>query len=118
MIVLSDRLPQTQFPGWNDGPRLDASTDHPWWYRAAAREEQEAFYLAELIPPDLVLKLHVSPEVATRRKPETPAAQILTGVDMVRRLSFPAETRVVDLDGSLPFDQVLLQAKRAVWDAI
>jgi len=118
MIVLSDRLPQTQFPGWNDGPRLDGSPDHPWWYRAAAREEQEAFHLAELIPPDLVLKLHVSPEVATRRKPETPAPQILTGVDMVRRLSFPAETRVVDIDGSLPFDQVLLQAKRAVWDAI
>ena len=119
MIVLSDRLPQSQFPGWNDGPRLG-----PWLatgpvaLRAAARREEAAFRLAELTPPDLVLKLHVSPEVASRRKPETPAEQLRTGIEMVRQLTFPATTRVVELDAEQPLPAVLLAAKRAIWETI
>jgi hypothetical protein len=119
MIVLSDRLPQTQFPGWNDGPRLA-----PWLgtgpatLQAAARREQAAFQLAEMTPPDLVLKLHVSPEVAARRKPETPAEQLRTGIDLVRRLRFPPTTRVVELDAEQPLPSVLLAAKRALWEVI
>jgi thymidylate kinase len=119
MIVLSDRLPQSQFPGWNDGPRLTQWLDaDSWLRRVAARREQAAFRLAELSPPDLVVKLHVSPEVASRRKPETPPEQLRTGIDMVRQLQFPATTRVLELDAEQPLDQVLLQAKRAVWESI
>jgi hypothetical protein len=119
MIVLSDRLPQSQFPGWNDGPRLTRWLEMGSWVRRrAARMEQAAFRLAELSPPDLVVKLHVSPEVASRRKPETPQEQLRTGIDMVRRLQFPATTRVLDMDAEQPLDQVLLQAKRAVWESI
>ncbi len=119
MLVVSDRLPQSQFPGWNDGPRLV-----PWLetgsrlVRAAARREQAAFRLAELSAPDVVIKLHVSPEVAARRKPETPAEQLRTGIDMVRRLAFPPTTRVVDLDAEQPLHAVLLLAQRAIWEAI
>lgn len=118
MVVVSDRFPQSQFPGWNDGPRLGDSMDHPWWHRAAAQREREAFRLAGLCPPNLVIKLHISPQLAASRKPETPRDQILTGVEMVRRLSYPATTCVVDIDGSQPLEMVVLQVKRAVWDAI
>jgi thymidylate kinase len=119
MIVLSDRLPQSQFPGWNDGPRLTRWLEAgSWLRRAAARREQAVFRLAELSPPDLVVKLHVTPEVASRRKPETPPEQVRTGIDMVKRLQFPATTRVLELDAEQPIDQVLLQAKRAVWESI
>lgn len=119
MIVLSDRLPQSQFPGWNDGPRLTRWLEvGSWVRRAAARGEQSAFRLAELSPPDLVVKLHVSPEVASRRKPETPQEQLRTGIDMVKRMQFPGTTRVLDIDAEQPLDQVLLQAKRAVWESI
>jgi hypothetical protein len=119
MIVLSDRLPQSQFPGWNDGPRLTRWLEAgSWLRRVAARRERAAFRLAELSPPDLVVKLHVSAEVASRRKPETPPEQLRTGIDMVRRLRFPDTTRVLELDAEQPLDQVLLQAKRAVWECI
>jgi hypothetical protein len=64
------------------------------------------------------VKLHVSAEVASRRKPETPPEQLRTGIDMVRRLQFPDSTRVLELDAEQPLDQVLLQAKRAVWENI
>ncbi|HSD33574.1 MAG TPA: hypothetical protein VLB49_16785 [Gemmatimonadales bacterium] len=119
MIVVSDRLPQTQFPGWNDGPRLAPWLEHgSAALRAMARREQAAFQLAEMTPLDLVLKLHVSPEVATHRKPETPAEQLRTGIDMVHRLRFPPTTRVVELDAEQPLPTVLLAAKRALWEVI
>ena len=44
MVVLSDRLSQSQFPGWNDGPRLSPWIDHPSrWRRAAARWSKRRF---------------------------------------------------------------------------
>jgi hypothetical protein len=118
-IVLSDRYPQRQFPGWNDGPRLSRwLTARSWLKRAVARREQAAFALVELSPPNLVLNLHVSPEVAARRKPETPADQVRTGIDLLGRLTFPPTTRVVDLDAERPLAEVLLAAKRAVWESV
>ena len=119
MIAVSDRFPQSQFPGWNDGPRLDSWIDDPSpWRRAAAWREGESFRLAELCPPDLVIKLHVTPELAARRKPQAPREQILTGAELLSLVSYPATTRVVDIDASQPLGQVVLQVKRAVWDAI
>lgn len=119
MVVVSDRLPQSQFPGWNDGPRLVPWLHTgSWLVRAVARREHAVFELAELTPPDLVLKLHISPEVASRRKPETPLQQLRTGIDMVRQIEFPGTTRVVSLDAEQPFPAVLLAAQRAIWEAI
>jgi thymidylate kinase len=119
MIVLSDRLAQSQFPGWNDGPRLGAWAEHPSaWRRALARRERESFALSELSPPDLVIKLHVTPELAARRKPSTPPDQIRSGVELLRRLSYPSTTRVVDIDAGQPLPDVILQVKREIWDAI
>jgi thymidylate kinase len=119
MVVISDRLPQSQFPGWNDGPRLGHwLQDGSFARRYAARQEAAAFRLVDLVPPDLVIKLHVSPRVASERKPETPQQQLLNGVRMVRGLQFPPTTRVLDLDAEQPLADVVLQAKRAVWESL
>lgn len=119
MVVLSDRFPQSQFPGWNDGPRLTEWIEAgPWLVRQAARRERAAFAAVALAPPDLVVKLHVAPEVALARKPETPDDQVRRGVDLLRRLQFPAATRVVDLDAESPLAEVLLRAKQAVWESL
>jgi hypothetical protein len=119
MIVLSDRYPQSQFPGWNDGPRLTAWLENgSWMRRLAARHERDVFQLVDLSPPDLVIKLHVSPEVAAHRKPETPPAQLQTGIELVRQLRFPPTTTVLDLNAEHHLETVLLRAKQAVWDCI
>jgi len=118
-MVISDRHPQSQFPGWNDGLRLHTWIDHPSrWRRAAARREREAFRLSELCPPDLVIKLHIPAEVASRRKPETPREQIRTGLELLRRLRYPSPTRVVEVDASQPLARVVLEVKQAIWNAI
>jgi hypothetical protein len=119
MIVLSDRLPQRQFPSLNDGPRLSSWLEGPAGLRrTVARREQAAFQLTELTPPDLVVKLNVSTGVATQRKPETPPEQLRNGLDLLRQLRFPPTTKVLEVNADLPFAQVLRQVKQAVWEAI
>jgi len=118
-IVIADRLAQRQFPGMNDGPRLESWLDRgSRWQRWAARREQAAFRLWELTPPNLVIKLHVPADVALQRKPETPRQQVLQGIELVRSLRWAAPTRVVDLDATRPLDEIILEARRAVWEAI
>jgi len=73
---------------------------------------------ADLNPPDLVLRLNVSPAVALQRKPGTPIEQLQHQTETVRRLQYPAATCVVDIDADQSFEEVLLRVKRAVWDAI
>jgi hypothetical protein len=119
LVVLSDRIAQSQFPGMNDGPRLTAWLDSPsGWRRWAAARERAAFRLSELVPPDLVIKLHVPPDVALQRKPESPREQVERGARLLRDLRWPATTRVVDLDATQPLAQVIVEAKRAVWSAL
>jgi hypothetical protein len=119
MIVISDRFPQRQFPDGNDGPRLVRWQERgSWVVRVAARHEDETFRLVDLSPPDLVMKLHVTPDTASARKPETPDEQVRRGIEVIRGLRFPHPTRVVDVDAEQPLTHVILQAKRAVWETI
>jgi hypothetical protein len=73
---------------------------------------------ADLNPPDLVLRLHVSPAIALQRKPGTPVERLRHQTEMVRRLRYPAATCVVDIDADQSFEEVLLRVKRALWDTI
>lgn len=117
MIVLSDRYPQSQFLGFNDGPWLAAWTDRgPLIVRWAARRERATFLLAEASPPDLVVKLLVPFDVAAARKRDTPPSQLRRKIAAVRALRFPSATRVVEIDAEAPLADVLLSVKRAIWE--
>jgi thymidylate kinase len=119
MIVLSDRLPQSQFAGLNDGPRLGHWVDAPSWLRrTVARRERAAFRMAELVPPDLVIRLHVPVDIALRRKPDTPPDQLQRKVEIVARLTFPATTRVAEINAAQPIERVLAEVKQAVWECL
>jgi len=73
---------------------------------------------ADLNPPDLILRLNVSPAVALQRTPGTPVEQLRHQTETVRRLQYPAATCLVDIEADQSFEEVLLQVKLAVWDAI
>ena len=119
MIVLSDRLPQSQFAGLNDGPRLGSWVDSPSWLRRqAARREQASFRMAELVPPDLVIRLHVPVDIASRRKPETPLDQLRQKVEIVGKLAFPSTCQVAEINAAQPIDRVVAEVKQAVWECL
>jgi thymidylate kinase len=117
-VVICDRYPQAQIGELGDGPLLGRLESAPAALGRTSRWELKAYQQMEAIAPDLVVKLHVSPEVSARRKHDVSLESLRQRAEVVRKLRFPRATRVVEIDTDRPLDQVLLQAKRAVWDAL
>jgi thymidylate kinase len=70
---------------------------------------------AERYPPDLVIKLIVSPEMALRRKPETGADEVQRRVEALRTLQWAPPTRIVEIDADQPAERVFREVAQAVW---
>lgn len=118
MIVISDRYPQTQFLGFNDGPLL-SNGKAPAFPHALQQWEIESYQdMAEKTPPDLIIKLNVTPEVALARKPDSPKEVVRKKVTAVQALQFSTDTTVVEIDATQPLPVVLLEAKQAVWQKL
>jgi thymidylate kinase len=117
--VICDRYPQAQIGELSDGPLLSRFAENrTGWFRAAAGWELEAYRAMEATVPDLVIKLHVAPEVSARRKHDVSLESLRQRVDTVRQLRFAKSTQVLEIDSNQPLDAVLLQVKRAVWKAL
>jgi thymidylate kinase len=119
IVMVCDRYPQHQIMGFNDGPLLDRWSRSPsGLLRALARWESIPYRWAEAQPPRLVIKLHVSPEVAVVRKPGMRPDEIQRRNGALASLRYPAGTRVVELDADRPWEAVLLDCKSRVWEIL
>lgn len=114
LVVLADRYPQNEDPEYNDGPLLPRLVWAPQWLR---NFEARAYALARRLPPDLVIKLDVTPETAARREPDMDPVVIRTRVAAVRKLTF-AGARVVCVDAERPLAEVLGVVKQAIWQML
>ena len=118
MVVLCDRYPQNQVDGYNDGPLLGHWRDsQSTMLRFLARWERSPYAWAERLPPDLIIKLQVSPEVALSRKPEMTLDEVLRRVEAIRTLRYPA-SRVLEVNADAPLEEVLLTIKRDIWSML
>ncbi len=118
-MVICDRYPQAQIMALGDGPLLSHWQRHRWaWVQAVARWELEAYRQMETVVPDLVIKLHVSPEVSASRKQDVSLDSLVRRVDVVKRVQFSQETRIAQVDANQPLEQVLLEVKRVVWEVL
>jgi len=119
IIVLSDRYPQSQISGFNDGPLLNEFLHHRnWLLRWIARHESKPYLWAEEFPPDLVIKLNVSPETALQRKHDMKLRDIVRRIKAVRDLSYPFPVSVAEVDANRPLLTVRADVGRIVWDNI
>jgi len=119
MIVICDRYPQNQVAGFNDGPLLANWVDRrSRFLRTIAQWEGIPYRAAETYPPDLVIKLEVTPKVALQRKPDMCIEEIRRRVETVRGLRYPTATRTVVVDADEPMDRVLLKIKQVIWECI
>jgi len=119
MVVVCDRYPQNQVMGFNDGPLLSHLLAHRFAIvRSLARWESRPYGAAETSPPDLVIKLHVTPETALRRKPDMDEAEVLRRVQAVRMLQYSPSAHTVDIDADQPLEVVLSQVKRSIWQEL
>jgi len=119
VIVLADRYPQSQIAGFNDGPLLGhLATHRNRVLRWLAAVEARPYRWAEEFPPDLIVKLTVSPETSLKRKPDMKLKDILRRIKAVRDLSYPFPVAVAVVDANRPLATVRADVCRVVWDTI
>ena len=97
MLVLTDRYPQTDFPGFSDGPLLSKylKNGKGRLYRKA-KKEWEIYESAKINPPDLVIKLTVPTEIAIARKPEMTPEEIENKKKAVLAMDISAFSATID----------------------
>ena len=119
-VVICDRYPQTQADGVNDGPLLWTWRESPARVkRALARWEDGIYKLAEAIPPDIVVRLLVTPETAAARRPGDDPRELAFRTQLVRNLRFDnASFGVIDVDAEEDLAAVMLEVKQRLWPAI
>lgn len=116
MIVIADRYPQMQLAGFNDGPLLgDLAASRSAVLRTLARWEASPYRRADAQPPDIVVRLDVSPAVAEQRKPETGRAEIERRVQAVRALRYRDGAAVIEVDADRPAMDVFRRVRSAIW---
>ena len=111
LVVVTDRYPQNEIVGFNEGPLMSRLTRVPFWLR---RFEAATYSLAHRLPPDLVVKLLVTPETAARREPDMDPVAISIRIAAVPRLAFPG-ARVVCIDAEQPLNEVIRSVKQEIW---
>lgn len=113
VIVLTDRYPQVEVPGFYDGPGLSAAASGSAPVaRLAARERRMYEWMASY-RPDLVIRLDIDLATAHARKPDHDPELLRLKIAVTPRLRFGGAP-IVDLDARQPYGQVREQALRAM----
>jgi len=117
IVVVTDRYPQVEVPGFYDGPGLSAARAEGFIIsRLAAKERRIYEWMASHVPT-LVIRLHIDVETALARKPDHARALIERKVDATPKLRFNGAP-MVDLSATMPYDEELRLASEAVDRAI
>ena len=123
-IVLYDRYPleaihRVMERRPMDGPQIVTEAEGDGWAgrttRFLARIERDVY--RRIRPPDCVLVLHVSPEVSQQRKPDHSREMIEAKSCAIERMDRRG-LHVVEINADQPFEQVVLQAKTALWQLL
>ncbi|MFT4549579.1 MAG: thymidylate kinase [Pseudoalteromonas tetraodonis] len=114
IVVITDRFPQIEFPGIHDGPRLARWLELKGGLRHRISVWEQGVYrrIAET-PPDLVVLLDVTLEVALARRPEEPENELRRRIEVARSLTYSGTCRMIE-DASQPLDTVVAGAFKQV----
>jgi hypothetical protein len=113
-VVLTDRYPQNEIVGFNDGPLLERLEKVPLWLR---RFEADTYELAHRLAPNLVIKLEATAQTIARREPDMDRKVIGERISAVPRLAFPG-ARVVCVNAEQSLEQVIRAVKREIWQIL
>lgn len=114
LLVLTDRYPQTAFPGINDGPLLSDYKSGLMGY--ISKWERKIYESANKNKPDLVIKLMVPSEVALQRKPDMSIDKIEEKRRIVTALDIAEAT--IEVDTTKTFEITRSEAMKAIWERI
>jgi thymidylate kinase len=112
--VITDRYPQAEIPGFHyDGPGLTVNRTNNWLVSKLAAGEQRLYEWMAKHKPTLVIRLTISAEVAHSRKPDHDLAELRDKIVVMDRLRFNG-ARVIDIDATMPYPQMLKAALEAI----
>lgn len=113
VIVLSDRYPQIDVPGFFDGPGLSAARAEGVAVSWLSRREKAHFDWMVGHAPSLVIRLHVDLETAYSRKPDHRYESLKAKIDAVPKLTY-AGARIIELNSREPLEIVIGKAEAEV----
>ena len=118
MLVVTDRYPQAEIPGFLfDGPQLAKTVGGSWWVRALRAREQKMYEWMAAGVPMLVIRLNVDAETAHARKPDHKLAKLREKVTAWPHLQFNG-ARILDVDARADARTVLDTSLRAIRSAL
>jgi len=116
-IVVTDRYPQVEVPGFYDGPGLSAARPDTRLVAALAARERVIYEWMASFVPTLVIRLNVDVETAFARKPDHAIELLEAKVAVTPLLKFNG-ARIVDIDATMPYAEELALARKAAAEVI
>lgn len=117
VVVITDRYPQVEVPGFYDGPGLSAAASGSWAVAALARAERRLYRWMAGVRPDVVIRLNVDLATATARRPADQIDLLRRKVAVTPTLRFGG-ARIVDVDSTRAYDAVRAQVRGVVNDTL
>lgn len=116
-ILITDRYPQSQFFGLYDGPAIEIKKNDYRLTKAFAKKEKNIYKLMDELPPNIIIKMYIPLEVAKKRKPEDNFKSIEEKAKLTSIIKYPY-SKIIHLDASLPYNDVLWMIKKQIWEYI
>lgn len=117
-IALMDRFPQIQFEGVYDGPKIHylakKKNGESMFTEIAGKYELNVLKKIQKFHPDIVFKLLLPVEESMRRKPFEDRESVTRKSIITPQLVFE-NSKVYDIDATLPFNEEMLEIKRVIW---
>lgn len=118
LIVLTDRYPQDQIKGFNDGPLLSQWEDSKSLLkRSLYKYEKGVYNLSNIFQPDLFLKLKITEELSAQRKDDTPLYMIRKKIEAINSIKFDNSKEII-IDSSASVEETSLIIKQHIWDTL
>lgn len=117
VIVISDRYPQHNVIGFNDGPLLNKYLGSDFYPLKLFSKWESKIYSGEIYgSPDLVIKLVVPPDVSIARGQSESLEYLDRRIKAVNSICFSNFCKTVTIDASSPIDEVAINIRRHVWE--
>jgi len=114
VLVVTDRYPQSEKPGFNfDGPQLAKTEGGNWWVRRLRASERRLYEWMAASVPMLVIRLNVDAETAHARKPDHKLASLREKIAGWPHLKFNGAP-ILDLDARDEASAVLSSSLHAI----
>lgn len=112
-IIVTDRYPQIDVPGFYDGPGLSAAKAGDRFTRWLAEREYRQYEWMASFRPSLVIRLNVDLETAFSRKPDHKIESLRQKVQVTPKLTFGGAP-IVDFDSKEPLDTLVKKVQSTI----